>query len=74
LPAQLGDLFAQPNAAEPSGDARSHWCAHPSLTPDRVAEDLANFLLRTAAVPASATLEFVLYVVIELTHHELSHG
>jgi hypothetical protein len=72
--AKLRNLLVETNSGEAGGNPRPERLARSTLTPDRVAEDVADLLLGAAAVAASAPLELDLDFVVELADQELSHG
>ena len=68
MTAQFGDLRVEANVAEARRNPRTEWRSSLSFTPHRIPEDLADFLLRAAAMAPGAALELLLDVVVELTN------
>lgn len=72
MPALFGNVLIKPNARE--------YCCYPGPEPrayaiilDRIAQDVANLLLRAVSVFPRAKLQFHLYVIVEVTNNELGH-
>src|SRR5262245_60940426 len=70
LASQLGNVLRQTQSGEAGSDPRAEGCPCAPLVPDRVAQDLADFLFGAAAVAACAALEFGLDVVVEVSDQE----
>lgn len=71
---QLRNVLGQTYAGEEGGQSCPEWLLWDAFIPDRVSQDLPDFLLRAAAVTLGALLELCLDLVVELSNQELRHG
>ena len=72
--AQLGNILRKTQTGEAGSEPRAEQCPSAALVPDRVAEDLADFLFSAVTMAACAALKLGLHVVFEVSDQELSHG
>jgi hypothetical protein len=72
--AQLGNILRETHSGEAGREPRAERWLGFAFVPDRVAEDLADFLLSAVTMTACAALKLGLYVVVEMSDQELSHG
>ena len=67
-------LVREAYAGEAGGKPRAEGWPDAFLVPDRVTEDLADFLFRATAMAPRSALEPGFYFIIEVTDQELSHA
>jgi hypothetical protein len=73
LAAHLGDVLHETHTGETGGEPGAERGRVTALIPDRVAEDLANFLFRAPTMAAGTEAKLRLHIIVELSYEKLAH-